>query len=290
MVTKTENRKLGDDMSVGIVGYGKLGQYLAKKIQDGAGMSIGFIYNRTPDKIREDFKDDSVPILGKIEEVADYAKRVDLILEVAHPKVSEEQACVWLEHCHVCVGSPTCFAGPEFYEQVQKTCNVTGYSCFVPAGALWGGPDIRKMADLGICEKVSVTMKKAPGSLRLACPELQKLLESVKDTPGEHVIFDGDVSELAFKAPNNVNTMACAAIAAGSFEKTRAKLCVDKDLEFHIIDVEVQGPGGFVVNSTRKNPAGKQDVTGRLTLDSFYSSLALSKELSLSKPAGLHLC
>ena len=57
-----------------------------------------------------------------------------------------------------------------------------------------------------------------------------------------------------------------------------------------MIDVEVKGPGGFVVNSQRKNPAGKQDVTGRLTLDSFYSSLVMSKQLSKSQEPGVHLC
>lgn len=46
------------------------------------------------------------------------------------------------------IGSPTALADP----QVQKALFETASKChglYVPAGALWGGQDIQKMADRG---------------------------------------------------------------------------------------------------------------------------------------------
>ena len=55
------------------------------------------------------------------------------------------------------------------------------------------------------------------------------------------VLVEGPVRGLCPLAPNNVNTMACAALAAHTlgFDGVKARLCADKTLNAHVIDIEV---------------------------------------------------
>jgi predicted dinucleotide-utilizing enzyme len=111
------------------------------------------------------------------------------------------------------------------------------------------------------------------------------------------VLYEGPVRDLCPLAPNNTNTMACAALAAresgiGLDEAIGCLIC-DPSFKAHIIDVEVEGPttegiGAFKVTSTRFNPAKKGAVTGNATYMSFFSSLIEASRYS--KGDGLHFC
>jgi len=195
------------------------------------------------------------------------------------------------------VGSPTAFADGDFHEDVKQAVKEGGRRVYVPSGALWGAEDIQKMGQRGTIGKCSVTMKKHPSSLKLEPPLMTKLEEYIKDESNynEFVIFDGPVRELAPLAPNNVNTMACAAIGASNlgFDVVRAVLIADRKLQAHVIDIEVEGksnPGTpkedvFHVKTTRYNPAKPGAVTGAATFVSFLSSLSNAH----SKSSGIHL-
>jgi len=101
----------------------------------------------------------------------------------------------------------------------------------------------------------------------------------------ETLLYDGSIAELCFMAPNNVNTIATAALAAqGSlrFADTRATLICDPRLETMVIDVEARGKvpegkaAGLVVRSSRVNPSAPGAVTGTATFLSFLRSLMLA--------------
>ena len=116
----------------------------------------------------------------------------------------------------------------------------------------------------------------------------------IKDCPEgkEFIVFEGSVRDMCPLAPNNVNTMACAALAAHNlgFDGTKAKLVADTRLETHVIVVDVTGPStgelDFKVVTDRINPAPPGAVTGIQTYMSFWSSLIGAK----GQPAGVHFC
>jgi len=120
-------------------------------------------------------------------------------------------------------------------------------------------------------------------------------------------------------APNNANTMACAALAAESlgFDGVTAALIVDPSLHSHVVEVHVRGPSSvlssqsgislptsssaeqsrdgdegaeeeqvFRVDTIRHNPAQKGAVTGNATYASFLASMLLAS----GKGPGVHLC
>ena len=139
----------------------------------------------------------------------------DLIVEVAHPCISQQYGELFLRTCDYYMGSPTAMADEATYGKLLNLANSpissnnTHGALYTPVGALWGAEDLQRMADRGSLKKLKVTMKKHPSSLKL-----QGRLKDVEIKPDcENLLYDGPVKELCPLAPNNVNTMACAAIA-----------------------------------------------------------------------------
>ena len=122
---------------------------------------------------------------------------------------------------------------------------------------------------------------------------LAEKLEEVKaaGTTGETVLYEGPVRDLCPLAPNNVNTMACAALAGHTLglSKTRARLVCDPSLTAHVIDIEVQGPsnaaGTFRVSTERYNPSAPGAVTGSATYVSFVTGRRTGYLIQLEIPA-----
>ena len=162
----------------------------------------------------------------------------------------------------------------------------TPHGVYIPAGALWGAGDIKKMADRGNLESLRITMSKHPSSFKLTGELFEKLEQS--DPSKAITLYEGPVRDLCPLAPQNVNTMAAACIAAHTlgFDKTIGRLCADPTLDKHQILIEVGGSNGFNVISQRDNPCKMGAVTGQATYASFLSSVKNAG----GKGSGFHLC
>jgi len=280
---------------VGILGYGALGKYLVEHILTDPVVSsefeLAFVWNRTVDVITQD---PSIPRATILENIQDFEKfKPQLVVEVAHPNITKEFAPMFLEAgCDFFCGSPTVFAETTVEEQFRAIINKrTTNGIYLPVGALWGAEDIKRMASRGTLCGLKITMKFHPHSLKLT-GDLSKRLEELKGVQGEHILYSGPVRGLCGSAPNNTNTMACAALAGFTlgFDKTQGCLICDESLTAHIIDIEVEGPtreaGTFRVHSTRFNPAATGAVTGSATFVTFLQSMMDAH----GKLAGFHFC
>ncbi len=144
----------------------------------------------------------------------------------------------FLSVCDFMIGSPTALADADLESELKAACSEHGHGLYVPSGAFWGGEDIRKMADRGTLKALTVAMKKHPSSLKLSCPKLAAANEKAVDNA--IVLYEGPVRQLCPLAPNNVNTMAAAAVAAHNLglDGVRAKLVADPALkDWHIVEV-----------------------------------------------------
>jgi aspartate dehydrogenase len=272
---------------IGIVGFGHLGQHLVQHILSEEGqqkeLELAFIWNRTSSVVT-DHADPRIRNLY-IADLNDFSSyNPDIIVEVAHPTITETYGLLILQSAHYFCGSPTCFANPEMELALPAATSSSkehSHALFVPAGALWGSLDIQKMAADNTLATLTITMKKNFHHLRLTGDLKVKLDEAIaEDRSGECVLYDGPVRSLCTLAPNNTNTMACAAIASLSapasplgFEGTRGILIGDSSLQGHIIEVTAEGADGYRVTSSRYNPAKAGAVTGNATFASFVSSL-----------------
>jgi aspartate dehydrogenase len=277
-------------VKVGIVGFGNLGKFLLHEFQNKlkSTYEVVFVWNRTLSSLK-DLEDQSLIL----ENLADFATRKpQIIIEVAHPSVTEAYGEQFINYCDFFCGSPTALGNDELQKKLLSASHKQGHWIYIPSGALWGAQDIYKMAKQGDLKAMTITMKKHPFSLKLEHPLLHKLIGYVEDSSqaGEFVVYDGNVRELCQLAPNNVNTMACAALAGCNlgFDQVKARLIADKSLEAHVIDIDIVGPKmgmqmesenlgektmSFSVKTTRINPAKPGHVTGNATYISFLSSL-----------------
>jgi len=249
---------------VGIIGFGHLGQFLTERVQESPDHELAFVWNRSPEKIRE-----GLPVL---EDLADAASMTpDLIVEVAHPVVAKRHLASLLGVCDVMAGSPTAFADADTEAAGRAAC--TEHGLYVAKGALPGLHDVREMVANGKLHGARIRMTKPPHSLRYSGPvDLDAITE-------ETMIYDGPVRQLAGWAPNNVNTMCVLAMASElGFDDVKAELVVIPDFGFHLVEVELCGPPRadgkqFKLELKRTNPAAIGAVTGTATYQSFWRSL-----------------
>lgn len=275
-------------IKIGIVGFGHLGKYLYESILKDEKLlklfQIQFIWNRTIENIKDI---DTKLILKDLKDFKEY--ELDLIVEVAHPNITKDYGIEFLKYTNFFCGSPTALADEKLEKELRKVADDFNHGFYIPSGALWAAQDIEKMSKLGDLKELTITMKKHPLSLKVEKELDLKLKEYIQsNSKEEFILYKGNVKQLCPLAPNNVNTMACAALAAFhlGFEKVNAILIADKSLEAHIIEIEVIGKNGFYVKTTRYNPAKVGAVTGNATYASFLSSLSQS----FGRGKGFHFC
>lgn len=262
-------------LKIGVVGYGHLGKYLVERIlKDGAahGLSLAFVWNRNTDKLKGLVPDELI-----LEDLSSFAERqCDVIVEVCHPQIVKEFGLRFLSQSHFMVGSPSALSDSDLNLKLRQAAQQYGRTLYVPSGALWGGQDIQRLNDSGALKALFIRMSKHPSCFRLTGDVLSDWTEG----EGRRVLFRGSVAELCPLAPNNVNTMAAAAVAAGSlgFTGVQGEIVSDTALsDYHVVEVEVTGPNGFSVHTVRKNPAKLGAVTGSATYNSFWNSLLVCK-------------
>jgi len=274
-----------------LIGYGHLGQYISNAIltdpKISSQLELVFVWNRTLEK----FQNSSLPPHLILPDLSDFPSRqADLIIEVAHPCITQQFGTQILENANYLIGSPTALADSQLEAQMQSVANSNiNHGIYIPRGALWGAQDIHSLALSKGLKALTITMKKHPNSLKLE-PPLSEKLEQVP-VEGEYLLFEGSVRQLCPLAPNNVNTMAVAALAASSlgFDGVQARLVADRSLDSHVILIEAIGVGDppLRIMTERINPAKPGAVTGNATYGSFLSSI-----LSAAKGSGngFHFC
>ena len=71
---------------IGVVGYGKLGQHLARTLQETDGVEIAFVWNQDPPGVGPE-----IPSEKHLKRLEDFARfEPDLVVEVAHPVITWE--------------------------------------------------------------------------------------------------------------------------------------------------------------------------------------------------------
>ena len=288
---------------VGVLGCGALGEFLIRELARSETLELAFCWNRTDERLATLITSGLVPAsarCGTSELPGAVARfRADVVIEVCHPDVSAAYAAAVLSAGadFVC-GSPTALADAALLAALlAASSSGGGGGLYVPAGALWGARDIARLSARGALAALTVTMKKHPASLKLGGALGAALAAWVARGPpaGELVLYEGPVRELCPLAPNNVNTMAAAALAAHEtlgFDGVVARLVADASLDAHVITVDARGPapaaGGPGVRACleRFNPAPPGAVTGAATFAAVWASLLEAG----GRGAGLHMC
>lgn len=262
---------------IGIVGFGELGQFLSKNLLENErfiqNFALAFVWNRSKEALKG-----YVPDHLQLESLDNFESfDPDLVVEVAHPLISEHYGERFLTFCDYMAGSPTAFANPKLYDRLIVN-SPSQNGLYIPRGALPGLEEIVRMRLSNSLSEAQITMKKHPSSIHFQ----GELTIPLAETRGQRILFEGPLRQLCSLAPNNVNTMAVLALSSGlGFDKVSTTLVADPELEHHVTVVELFGPktngAGYKLTLIRESPASVGAVTSTATLTTFLESMIAAK-------------
>ena len=273
--------------NIGIIGYGKLGQFLANYFcthpEYSKGINVSCVWNRSPiipEKIPA-----GVSVLSDLESIRDFD--LDLIVEVAHPDIMTEWGFKFLSISNVLIGSPTVFCDKNFENEFIASAHKHSNKTFCSKGALSGIFDLMMLSDQKVLQNLSIQMKKSPESIKLT----QAL--NLNEMDREVSLFKGPVRELAKIAPNNVNTMVVAALASGlGLDRTHGELIAVPHISYHEVSWKAEAKIKdssipFILENRKVNPSKQGAVTGTFTYMSFIDSILRALK---SRDIGFQFC
>jgi len=244
---------------IGIVGYGFIGQALAAAVTEAPGLSLAFVWNRSPEALGDLPPDLVLEDLGRAGE-----RGTDLIVEVAHPDITRDHGARFLENADYMPVSVAALVDDDLRARLAAAATATGRRVFVPAGALMGLDALRVWRDHWA--EVTITFRKHPRNLDFS--------DSGYDPAGidgETVLYDGPVRGIARLYPRNINTMITCALATTGLDACRGRLIADPALDVAVAEVEALGDDGAVLSMVKRQPA--KGVSGTEMISSILRSL-----------------
>jgi predicted dinucleotide-utilizing enzyme len=263
-----------DRKRIGIVGYGYIGKYVYEQLasRPELGLEVAFVHNRSREKIA------ALPPGVVLEKLEDFASReAELIVELAHPSITQEHGAAFLAHTDYMPLSLTALADAQLEKRLLETARRHGTCLYIPHGAVVGMDALEEGRQ--VWEEVRMTMKKPPRTFDFsASPQWR-----AEEIRGETVLYQGPTRGICPLFPRNVNSHAAVALGGIGFDRTRSVLIADPKLEVSVIEIEMRGQG-VEVKVERRNPM--KGVSGVFTLVSTLASICRAK----GPKGGMQLC
>lgn len=259
--------------SVGIIGYGLIGQYVYEQIQANPDLNleICFVFDIDPARTS------GLPGELVLDRPQNFiSKGPDLICELAHADVSRELGALFLERTDYFALSVTAFADEELEQNLKSTAVTSGTRLYIPHGGVMGLDALIDGRD--IWDDVRIIMKKNPKNLDFSRSGIDP---STIKTLTE--LYSGPTRGVCLKFPRNVNTHATVALGGIGLDKTHSTLIADPTLNAAIMEIHAIGRG---VDLTLKRSEEITGVSGASTPWSVLRSIASTAE----KNPGMHFC
>lgn len=250
---------------IGLIGMGNIGSYVYEQIrsQPQLGLEVAFVADTAADRLKTIPRDLVLADPAQAEE-----KRPDLIVEMAHPSVTQKYGETLLACADYMPLSLTAFADNDLHKRMLATAAQNNTCLYVPHGALVGLDAIFECRD--VWEEVTVTMKKNPKNMDMAAfPQFQG-----KPITEPTALYDGPTRGICPLLPRNVNSHAAVALAGIGFDRTRSRMVADPSLDVAMIEVLARGQGAEV-RIERSNQL--KGVTGLFTLRAIWLSICRTR-------------
>ena len=239
---------------IGLIGFGVIGSYIFRRIEEERLMEVGLVLEADRKKtssLAPSLLGDSIDGLGR--------RRVDLMVEAATPQAVKELGPQIVRHSDLLIFSLTSLADDDFRHELEEAAKTSGTRVYVPHGAILGLDGIHDGREL--IEEVEITTTKNPKSLGLKDEGITQ----------RSVVYDGSTREACERFPRNVNVHASVALAGLGFDKTRSKIVADPTTSLMAHAIEVSGKGIYWRIEVESRSAG--EVTGAFTPESAYQTV-----------------
>jgi aspartate dehydrogenase len=246
-----------DVCSVGVIGAGTIARAVGERLAAGAVPGVvlrGFLVRQRhgglPGPEFTSLRELLVPD-GVIVEAA------------AHDAVREFGAEVLSSGDDLVCLSVGALADPALRKRLERASARGGSRLVIPSGAIGALDALRAAAETGL-EEVVIEQRKPPRAL-LANLEAEELTEA-------RVVFDGPVADVVLAYPKTTNVAAAVALAGIGFEKTRAVIVADPELEANQAVLTARGRFG-VLRLQLDNVATANPRTSAITAYSVIATL-----------------
>ena len=247
-------------LTVGIVGYGAIGQAVASAISAhlAGNAAIAAILVRDPEKYGE--IDHSSLMTTSLDTFL--ANAPGLVLEAAgQPALRTYGEAVLARGCDLLVTSIGAFTDEGFYERLVATAEANGARLLLASGALPAVDWLASVAPAGV-HHVRVTQCKPIKSwIQTPAREMVDLTSLSEPTP----FFKGTAREAASRFPKSSNITAMLALATAGLDNTHVTLIADPTSDEMYSVIEFEGEGGRIMVERRGvpsklNPSTSADV------------------------------
>jgi aspartate dehydrogenase len=274
-------RRLDDEnihsLSVGLIGLGSIGTYVAREIIKGniprvRLLAAADIKLPSGDLLGE-LERHAVAVVQSFEKLADFPIR--LVIECAHQKVVRECADFFLSRgMDLVLMSMGALVQGSFFAGLAARAEEKGRRIYIPSGAV-GAIDALQAAKLQGLEEVSLTTRKHPRSLR----SVEGInLEGLQEP---RVLFEGPAREAVVKFPQNVNVAATISLAGLGPDKTLVRVVADPDIDQNIHEIRARGAFGSLEIRLANRPNPDNPNTSLLACLSVVSLLRRIQEAVL---------
>jgi aspartate dehydrogenase len=239
---------------VGLIGFGKVGQYVYERAVDDPVVQVAAIFTVPP--IESSHPAVSIAtsdIEGLIK------RRPDLIVEVATPGVITDHGAALAATADLMPFSLTALAADAVRDAMTQSAVASGHRLLIPHGALLGLDGL--YAARALLRRVTVTTSKPPRALG----------RSVEDRV---VLFEGTTYEACHRFPRNVNVHAGVALAGIGFTAQRSRIVADPALTVNRHEVVAEGEEvRFEIAVESTSGSG---VSGAFTPESAWRSIRMA--------------
>lgn len=248
---------MGTPYTIGLLGYGRIGQALYDYIQADPDFELGYAFVRS--------EKDGLPATKQITDSAAITEQnVDLTVEAATHEVVAELGVPVLETSDLMVLSGSAFVDDSVLNRIETAATTHGHDVYLPHAALLG---IDGLVDAGdTLTDVSLTATKAPSHLDFAYTNAYDPTSITDRT----VLYDGPVRGLCEHFPRNFNSHAGVALASLGLDETHATLIADPSVDTADHLIEASGDG-YNLEIVRESTI--EGVTGDYTLVSIWGSI-----------------
>jgi aspartate dehydrogenase len=244
--------------TVGLVGYGRIGQYLAERIAGQTDTEVGFVFVSDADAY--DVEGD-IDVLDDAEALAE--RRADLVVEAATHEAVADLGPRVLASSDLLVLSTTALADEAVAEELESRCRAAGTRLYVPHGAVLGTDGLQDGRET--IDTVRIETRKNPANLDFSYADVD-----AADVEEETVLYEGATRGICHRYPRNVNSHATVAVAGLGLDETESVLIADPEASEATHDIVAEGEGTRLAVERSTTIEG---VTGAYTLVSIAGTV-----------------
>lgn len=260
---------------VALIGCGAIGTVLAEAVDSGrAGeTSLVAVFDVVPKSVERLVKHLKHRPKGYLDfEQFLKESEADIIVEAA----SQEAVKLYAEQVakagkSIMIMSVGALLNEALRRKIEAAAKKAGCRVIVPSGAI-GGIDAIKAARLGGLERVTLTTRKNPDSLKYS-PYFQKAVKDPDKMKKPVVVFEGAAEEAVKAFPANVNVSAVLSLAGVGGAKTIVRIVADPSATRNIHEIEAEGEFGRLTVRLENIPHPENPRTSYLAVLSAIETL-----------------